>query len=111
MKLYPSGLVIGPTRAAVVPELIAQQSKSQRGLLVRLCEDSRRRLLEDLIPNQPGGVLGHIRVGDASFGGLRDIGDGRCNVGSYLKATESRSDGAGNLIDGIQIAVDLTLRR
>ena len=35
-------------------------------------------------------ILGHIRVGDASFGSLRDIGDGRCHLGSDLKATESR---------------------
>ena len=30
-------------------------------------------------------------------------------MSSDLKATESGSDGAGNLIDGIQVAVDLTL--
>ena len=96
-------------RGTMLATSSAEQRKSQRGLLVRLGEDGRRRLLEDLIPDERGRVVGHIRVGDASFGSLRDVGDGRCHVSSDLKATESGADRPGNLIDGIQVVVDLTL--
>jgi len=57
-------------------------------LLVRLCQHRGRRLLDDLLSDERGDIGSDIRVGDSSFGGLRDIGNGRCHVGSYLKATE-----------------------
>ena len=65
----PKPLRATPSRD-VAGYLLAEQSKSQRGLLVRLCENRRRRLLEDLIPDERGRVVGHIGVGDARFGSL-----------------------------------------
>ena len=50
--------------------LLVKQSEGQRGLLVGLGEHCGRRLLEDLIPDECGRVLGHIGIGDASFGRL-----------------------------------------
>ena len=81
--------IVASSRWSEAGRLIVEQSKSQRGLLVRLCENRRRRLLEDLIPDESGRVLGHIRVGDASLGGLRHIGNRRCDVRGDLKATDA----------------------
>ena len=91
--------------------LTAEQTKRQRGLLVRLCQHGGCRLLDDLFPDEIGHIGSDIRVGDASFGSRREVRNGLCHLSSYLKATESGADRPGNMIDAIQVAVDLALGR
>ena len=89
--------------------LTAEQRKSQRGLLVRLCQHGSRRLLDDLLPDERGDIGSDIDVGDARFGILVDVGSGRCELNSDLKAAENGSDSPGNDTDAILVALDLTL--